>query len=136
MPRPRKHLKSAYKSGLEDRFHRSVKQITGIDLPYEQNKVKYTIPSKVHTYTPDFPIAENVYIETKGLWTAADRKKALLIQEQHPEITILYVFQRDQRITKKSNTTYIDWATKNDILACTFVEEHVWTEFITKHIKR
>ena len=75
-----------------------------------------------------------MYIETKGLWVSSDRKKAALIKEQHPDITILYVLQRNQGITKKSKTTYLDWAAKNGLDACTFSDTDHWQTFILRHL--
>lgn len=129
----RKHNTRAYKSGFEEKFHDKVKEM-GYDLPYEKDKIKYTIPESLHTYTPDFTVTKNVFIETKGQWTTQDRKKALFIKEQHPEITILYVLYRNQKLSKKSTTTYLDWALKHDIPCCLYSEVPSWKTFI--EIKR
>jgi hypothetical protein len=131
--RPMRHNPNIYKSGLENRFQEACK-LKGWDLPYEANKIKYVIPASNHTYTPDFTVTNNVYIETKGLWTSADRKKALLIKEQHPEIIILYVLYKNQKLSKKSSTTYLDWAAKHSLDTCTFADNEHWTSFIMRHI--
>ena len=131
--KPRKHLNAAYKSGLEQKFQAAT-QALGYHLPYEKDRIKYVIPASKHTYTPDFTVTSNVYIETKGLWTGADRKKALLIKEQHPQINILYVLYRDQKLSKKSNTTYLMWAEKNSLDACTFANKEHWINYIKKHV--
>ena len=131
--RPIKHNPNVYKSGLENKFQEACK-LKGWDLPYEANKIKYVIPASNHTYTPDFTVTSNVYIETKGLWTGADRKKAVFIKEQHPDITILYVLQRNQKISKKSTTTYLDWAAKNGLDVCIYANTEHWTNFIMRHI--
>lgn len=133
MPRPKRHLSAGYRSGLEQRFQAAC-EAKGWKLPYEMDKIKYTIPESKHTYTPDFTVTENIYIETKGLWTGADRKKAVLISQQHPEIKILYVLQRNQGLSKKSKTTYLDWAAKNNLDACVFTDNKHWTEYILRHI--
>ena len=133
MPRPKRHNPSGYRSGLEVKFQAAC-VAKGWTLGYEQDKVKYVIPASNHTYTPDFTVTKNVYIETKGLWTGADRKKAVLLKQQHPEISILYVFQRNQGLSKKSKTTYLDWCVKNGLDACTFADTPHWTEYILKHI--
>ena len=122
-----------YKSGLENKFQEACK-LKGWNLPYEANKIKYVIPASNHTYTPDFTVTKNVFIETKGLWTGADRKKAILIKEQYPEIKILYVLQRNQGLSKKSKTTYLDWAAKNGLDACTFADSEHWHKYILKHL--
>jgi hypothetical protein len=131
--RPKRHLEAAYKSGLEAKFQQQTKDL-GYNLPYEMDRIKYVIPASKHTYTPDFTVTENIYIETKGLWTGADRKKAILIKEQHPHIHILYVFYRDQKLSKKSSTTYLAWAQKNGLEACTFADKPTWISYIEKHI--
>lgn len=132
--KPRRHNSSIYKSGLETKFQAAA-LAKGWNLPYEQDKIKYTIPASNHSYTPDFTVTNNVYIETKGLWVAADRKKALLIKEQHPEIQILYVFQRNQSLYKGSTTGYLEWAEKHGLDACVFSNTDHWTSFILRNIK-
>ena len=133
MPRPKRHNPAGYRSGLETKFQAAC-EAKGWKLAYEQDKIKYVIPASNHSYTPDFTVTKNVYIETKGLWVSSDRKKAALIKEQHPDITILYVLQRNQSITKKSKTTYLDWAAKNGLDACTFSDITHWQNYIMRHI--
>ena len=133
MPRPRRHNSAKYRSGLEAKLQASC-EAKGWKIAYEQDKIKYVIPASNHTYTPDFTVTKNVHIETKGLWTGDDRKKAVLIKQQHPEITILYVFQRNQGLSKKSNTTYLDWAAKNGLDACTFSNVEHWQNYIIRHL--
>jgi hypothetical protein len=133
MPRPKRHNSAGYRSGLEVKFQAAC-EAKGWNLPYEIDKIKYTIPASNHTYTPDFTVTENIYIETKGLWTGADRKKAVLISQQHPYIKILYVLQRNQGLSKKSKTTYLDWAAKNKLDACVFSDTQHWTDYILRHI--
>lgn len=49
-------------------------------------------------------------METKGVFSAKDRKKHLLIKEQHPELDIRFVFQRSTNaLYKGSPTTYGEW---------------------------
>jgi predicted nuclease of restriction endonuclease-like RecB superfamily len=133
MAKPKRHNPNTYRSGLETRFQAAAHE-HGWDLAYEANKIKYTIPESKHVYTPDFTVTSNVYIETKGLWAAADRKKAVLIKEQHPDISILYVLQRNQGITKSSKTTYLDWAAKHGLEACVFKDTDHWVNFIKRHL--
>ena len=134
MAKPKRHNPNTYRSGLESRFQLAA-EAQGWKLAYEQDKIRYTVPESKHVYTPDFTVTSNVYIETKGLWAAADRKKAVLIKEQHPDISILYVLQRNQGITKSSKTTYLDWAAKHGLDACVFKDTEHWMEFIKRHFK-
>lgn len=133
MAKPNRHNSNIYKSGLEEKFQTAC-EAKGWKLLYEKDRIKYVVPESNHTYTPDFTVTKNVYIETKGLWAAVDRKKALFIKEQHPEIQILYVLYRDQKLSKKSSTTYLEWAKKKELEACVFADTSTWTEHIKKHI--
>jgi hypothetical protein len=135
MPKPKRHNSNEYRSGLEQRFQDACKD-QGWDLPYEQDKIKYIIPESKHSYTPDFTVTKNSFIETKGLWSAADRKKACLIKQQHPDVSILYVLYRDQRLSKKSKTTYLSWAEKQGLEACTFSNKSTWMAYIRKHLAK
>jgi len=134
MPKPRKHNSKAYKSGFEDKFATKCLE-EGWNLDYEKDRVKYIVPESKHTYTPDFTVAKDIYVETKGLWTAVDRKKALLIKEQHPNVSILYVFYRNNRLSKKSSTTYMEWAEKNGLTCCLYSDDFIWKDFIHSNYK-
>lgn len=97
-----------YKSQFEKDFHDKYP-----DLIYETDKIKYQVE---HTYNPDWKVKDSVYIETKGLFKAADRAKHLKIREQHPEITVYLVFQNpNNKLSRVSKTTYGEWADKHGI---------------------
>lgn len=101
-----------YRSGLEEDIDNSLKAV-GIDGQYEQHKISFTKPATQHKYTPDFKLPNGIFVETKGRFVTADRKKHLLIKEQHPDIDIRFLFQNaNNRISKKSKTTYADWCIK------------------------
>lgn len=109
-------LKYGFRSGLEERFA-SILEHLGVDFLYEKTKLKYLKPAKCCVYTPDFhiklPNGKELFIETKGRFTTADRMKHLYIRESHPEVDIRFVFQQDQRICKGSKTKYSDWCKKH-----------------------
>lgn len=65
-------------------------------------------------YTPDFFLSNGVIIETKGRFTAADRRKMLAIQEAHPDLDIKMLFMRDNKIHKNSATHYSDWCMQHN----------------------
>lgn len=70
----------------------------------------------MHTYNPDWKISDTKYIETKGLWKAADRAKHKYIREQHPHITVYLVFQNPyNKLNRASSTTYADYCDKHGI---------------------
>jgi hypothetical protein len=105
-----------YRSGFEVDIDESLKH-RGIDGEYEKHVIQYIKPATKHKYHPDFKLPNGIYIETKGRFVAADRKKHLLIKEQHPELDIRIVFQNSKtKLSKASKTTYADWCTKNGIL--------------------
>lgn len=108
-------VKNGYRSGLEDTVAERLEAqgIPAKDL-YETIKIKYQQPSKVRTYTPDFPLPNGIIVETKGRFTTADRQKHLLVKEQHPDLDIRFVFSNSNtKINKKSKTTYADWCLKH-----------------------
>lgn len=103
---------SPYKSG----FEMDVAAFYGKQVEYEPTVIPFVQPEVKRKYLPDFRIKENVFIETKGKLALEDRKKHLWIKEQHPEITIIFLFQNSQnKLTRRSNTTYGDWCDANQI---------------------
>lgn len=109
----RKAKQEGYRSGLEVKLAAQL-QTEGIEVKYETEVISYVVPEKVHKYHPDFLLPNGIFVESKGLFTGADRKKHLLIKEQHPEIDLRFVFSNsNQRLSKVSKTTYGDWALKN-----------------------
>lgn len=102
-----------YKSGLEVRIAALIEGM-GRRVVYESDKIKYTIPSSEHSYRPDFKLKKKVFIEGKGRLLPSERKKHLLIKEQHPDIDIRFFFENaDKPIYKGSKTSYGDWCTKH-----------------------
>lgn len=109
-------VKHGYRSGLEEDLDRSL-QTYGINGEYEQHTIKYTIPASEHTYTPDFRLPNGIFIETKGRFVLEDRKKHMLIRQQHPELDIRFIFQNSKnKLRKGSKTTYADWCNKYGFL--------------------
>jgi hypothetical protein len=102
-----------HKSGLETKINEQLR-IQGIDGEYEQHEIAYVVPATHHTYKPDFKLPNGIYIESKGWFLPEDRKKHLLIKEQHPEIDLRFVLQSPNgKIYKGSKTTYAQWCEKN-----------------------
>ena len=98
----------------KSKFEEKIAGILGDLVTYEPDRINFLQPEKERYYLPDFKIADKVYIEAKGIWAFEDRQKHLWIKEQHPDIKIFFLFQNSNiKITKKSKTTYGDWATKN-----------------------
>ena len=63
-------------------------------------------------YTPDFFLSNGTIIETKGRFSAADRRKMLAVEEEH-KLGIKMLFMRDNRLSRQSKTFYSDWCMAN-----------------------
>tara|TARA_R100001463_G_scaffold29624_3_gene67334 strand:+ start:863 stop:1213 length:351 start_codon:yes stop_codon:yes gene_type:complete len=101
-----------FRSQLEEKVSDLLCEL-GIDYEYEPTRVPYEIQ---HHYTPDFLLPNGVYLETKGYWDSADRRKMKAVKEQNPDLDIRMVFQSPfNTLTKKSKTTYAKWCEKYDI---------------------
>ena len=105
-----------YRSGLEDSIADQLKH-SRVKAVYEGYSIDYEIPASSHTYTPDFVLPNGIIIETKGIFDATDRKKHLLIKEQHPNLDIRFVFSNiNAKIYKGSKTTHAEWCRKHGFL--------------------
>jgi len=108
-------IKHGYRSGLEKREQDRLKEL-GVDYKYESFKIEYEVNEK-RKYTPDFLLPNGIVIETKGRFTATDRKKHLLVKQQHPEYDIRFVFSNSrQKLNKGAKSTYGDWCEKHGFL--------------------
>lgn len=87
------------------------------ELQYEVDTIPYTQPEVKRKYKPDFKIADNVYVECKGIFSLDDRKKMLWVKEQHPEKTFYLLFYNaHQKLRKNSSTSYADWCDKHGFI--------------------
>ena len=101
-----------FRSKLEEKVADLLEGL-GVSYEYESEKLSYTIE---HNYTPDFVLPNYTYLETKGYWDAADRRKILAVKKANPEIDLRMIFQSPYNtISKKSKTTYAKWCEKHDI---------------------
>lgn len=103
-----------FKSKLEEKVWARLKP-SFPRVKYESDKFKYSQPQVERTYTPDFKTGESeVYLEAKGKLDLDTRKKMLWFKESNPDIRIIFLFQNaDNKLTKRSKTTYGQWATAN-----------------------
>ena len=106
-------IKHGYRSGLEEKVSKQLQEL-GVEYEYEKFKIAYSV-NEMRKYTPDFKILSNgIIVETKGRFLPADRKKHLLVKEQHPELDIRFVFSNSNaKLQKKSPTSYANWCDKN-----------------------
>ena len=109
-------MSNGYRSGLEEAVAKQL-LAAGIKAEYESEKIAYSQPQTAHIYTPDFVLPNGIVVETKGEFILADRKKHLLVKEQHPAMDLRFVFTRSKTpINKGSPTTYGKWCTKNGFI--------------------
>lgn len=94
----------------------SFKRRLRFDVEYESESLDYIVEK---TYTPDFIVTldngRKIYLEAKGYWDAADRRKLKAVKTQHPDLDIRMIFQRDNKIHKNSNTKYSDYCSRHGI---------------------
>ena len=105
--------KYGYRSGLE---LKTAKYLDDLHIKYKYEKVKIEWEDLTYrTYTPDFVLYNGIIIETKGMFTAADRKKHLAIKKQHPQLDIRFVFENsNRRLRKGAKTRYYQWCNRYD----------------------
>ena len=107
---------NGYRSGFENKVASALSE-QSISFEYEVTQIEYIKPQTTHMYTVDFTLPNGILIETKGRWTTEDRKKHLLIKDQHPELDIRFVFQNPNgKIRKGSKTSYAEYCDKHGIL--------------------
>ena len=103
---------SKFRSKLEENIATLLDGL-GVSFEYESEKLGYTIE---HSYTPDFVLPNYTYLEAKGYWSPADRRKILSVKKDNPDIDLRMVFQSPyNKISKKSKTTYAQWCDRHDI---------------------
>jgi len=113
--RRRNAIKNGYRSGLEDDIAKDLKD-RGVEFEYEKLKVQWQLLEN-KTYTPDFKLPNGIIIESKGRFVQADRKKHLIIQDQHPFLDIRFVFSNSRsKLYKGAKSTYGDWCNKHGFL--------------------
>ena len=81
--------KYGYRSGLEHKIAEALKELK-VDYGYECVKIEWE-DLAYRTYTPDFVLSNGIIIETKGMFTAADRRKHLAVKKQHPALDIRFL---------------------------------------------
>lgn len=104
----RRHQKRAYRSGLEEEAAAFLKSRQK-KVEYEKLKIEWE-DLKYRTYTPDFELDNGIIIETKGIFSAADRRKHVEIAKQHPTLDIRFVFSNaNAKLYKGAKSRYCDW---------------------------
>lgn len=111
-------MAAKYRSKLEERIAKRLPK----SAVYEPRAIAWEQPSKSRKYTPDWELRDNVYIEAKGKLDIGTRQKHVWFKDQHPDITVYFIFEKaHNKIAKNSPTSYGDWATKNGF---EWIDEH------------
>ena len=126
----KKPLPSGRRSKFEDRIAKELDD-AGVNYTYETYSYEYQEPLRKNLaecgdcgssnllrtgwYTPDFFLSTGIIIETKGRFTAADRRKHLAVREAHPKERIVMLFMSDNKIHKNNTTRYSDWCMEHNI---------------------
>ena len=117
--------KYGYRSGLEIKISDLLKE-QRVKFKYEPFKIEWE-DLAYRTYTPDFVLFNGVIIETKGQFTASDRRKHLAIKKQHPKLDIRFVFENSKRkLRKGAKSTYGQWCFKHNFLYANRVIPEEW----------
>lgn len=109
---------TGYRSGLEVKVAEQLARM-GVHPIYEPPQwITYIQPKILRKYKPDFILPNGIIIEVKGQFSQADRKKHILIKNNHPYLDIRFVFaQPETRLSKRPNTsTYAEWCEKKGFL--------------------
>lgn len=81
---------------------------------YETEKLKYTVE---RNYKPDIVITlsngKKIYVECKGWFRPEDRSKMLAVKESNPNLDIRFVFPRDNKLNKNTETLYSQWCERH-----------------------
>lgn len=84
---------------------------------YETEKLDYILECD---YVPDFILkskktpGKKIYIEGKGEFDAAARRKMVAVKKKHPTLDIRFVFYNAYaKLRRGSQTTCAQWAVKN-----------------------
>ena len=119
--------KYGYRSGLEKKLADELK-VLKVKFSYESLKIEWE-DLAYRTYTPDFVLNNGIIIESKGMFTAADRLKHLAIKRQHPKLDIRFVFENSRRkLRKGAKSTYGEWCYKYGLLYSNRVIPEEWVK--------
>lgn len=103
------------KSKLEIDLSKKLRKVKNINVTYETTVLPYILRKN---YVADFTCikrknGQTIVIEAKGWFRPEDRAKMLAVKESNPDVDIRFIFPRDNKLNKNSNTKYSDWCIKN-----------------------
>jgi hypothetical protein len=109
------------KDGPNDLEHQVMSSVSRRNLSivsqvgYETERLNYVLSQ---TYKPDiivtFKDGRKLFIECKGWFRPEDRTKMAAVKLANPELDIRFVFPRNNRLNKNTETLYSDWCEKHN----------------------
>jgi hypothetical protein len=118
------------RSNLEKRVQQNLNQ-RGVAYEYEPCKLPYTV---TRNYIPDLKIGQ-IFIEVKGYFRSDAQRKMRNMKEQHPELDIRFLFQRNnspvQGAKKRKDGTRMtcqEWAEKHNFKYAEEVIPEEWLQ--------
>jgi hypothetical protein len=118
---------AGFRSAFEWEVARQAEEV-GIEFQYEPEGYLIEWQPKTKKYKPDFILPNGIIVETKGRFTVFDRQKHLAIKAQHPELDIRFVFQYDNRLDRRSSTTYCEWCAQKGFICAVGHIPKAWYE--------
>lgn len=118
--------RNGYRSGLE---HVTAEYLKAANITFKYENIKIEWEDLAYrTYTPDFVLHNGIIVETKGRFTAADRRKHLEIKRQYgKEHDIRFVFSNSRsKLYKGAKSSYGDWCNKHNFLYADKEIPEVW----------
>lgn len=87
---------------------------------FEYEAETFAYQFKPQKYTPDFKVTlkngDTIYLEYKGKLSAPVRKKMRAVRDCNEDKELYMIFERGaNKLSRSSNTTYLEWAAKNKI---------------------
>ncbi len=108
---PSKTKTPKLKSKFEKRFYEEVTR-RGLVFDYEAETLPYRLDL---VYKPDWKVHDRLFLETKGKFDYAERRKILAVRRDNPDKEVRLVFMRNQKLGKGSKMTYGEWCDKHGI---------------------
>lgn len=103
------------RSGLEDEIRQYLRYMK-VGFKYEAHRIPWVPPQRTNHYTPDFFLENGIIIESKGVFSTADRQKMIQVKKQHPNLDIRFVFSNSKtKLSTQKDTRFRAWAKKQGI---------------------
>lgn len=119
-----------FHSGLEEAVATQLKA-RGVAFVHEpQPPVEYDVPERPSKFTPTFVLPNGIIVHTFRRLVLADRKKLMMIRDQHPTLDLRLVFVNSlSRVVKGGKATYGDWCRRMGFI---FADKSIPQSWITE----